>query len=142
VGIAGYVNLNDRQTLINASKELQVLLRSAQKKARVGDKPVGCDTLNAYSVTTVTGVGSQAVLKAECRTGSTNTSYTIDTLQFPPNVQMSEAHVIRFYVLQGGVTSAYTYQLQSNGGTYTFKVDDGGSIDEGKLENTQSESKH
>jgi prepilin-type N-terminal cleavage/methylation domain-containing protein len=129
-GIAGYIRLNDRQTLLNAAKELQVMLRSAQKKARVGDKPPGCTKLLSYSVTTQVATGGQALLKAECE----NTSYTVDTLQFPASVSIDEKHVLRFYVLQGGTQNSQTFILRSNGGTYSFDVDQGGSISEGALQ--------
>lgn len=52
-GIAGYLNLRSRQNLVNAGKEVEQLLRSAQKKARVGDKPSGCTgALTGYRVST------------------------------------------------------------------------------------------
>jgi prepilin-type N-terminal cleavage/methylation domain-containing protein len=128
-GIASYINLNDRQTLITTAKDLQSYMRAAQKKARAGDKPSGCDTLNSYGLVSAGASPTIVSLKAICDSGS----FTSDTLTFPASVTLQNALDMEFLVLSGGVNNSGTVVLQGKTKTYTFDVNAGGEITEGVL---------
>jgi prepilin-type N-terminal cleavage/methylation domain-containing protein len=125
-GIAGFINLNDRQTLVNSGKEVQLMMRSAQKKARVGEKPTGCDRLVGYSVVVGSGSFSEAELRAECDNGS----YVRQTYVFPNNVIVENAVSMRFVVLHGGVEGAGTVSITFGTRRLSFDVGKGGDISE------------
>jgi prepilin-type N-terminal cleavage/methylation domain-containing protein len=128
-GIASYISLNDRQTLISSAKDLQSYMRAAQKKARSGDKPAGCDTLRGYSVLSAGSAPTIITLQANCDSGN----YSADTLTFPLSVSLQNALNMQFLVLSGGVTNAGTVVLVGSTKTYTFTVNTGGEITEGTL---------
>jgi prepilin-type N-terminal cleavage/methylation domain-containing protein len=128
-GIASYITLNDRQTLITSAKDLQSYMRAAQKKARSGDKPTGCDTLNSYSLTSAGSSPTVVTLKAECESGS----FSSDTLSFPLSISLQSPLTMQFLVLSGGVTNSGTVVLVGKTKTYTFDVNAGGEITEGVI---------
>jgi Tfp pilus assembly protein FimT len=129
-GLAAYVRLNNRQLLINSGKQLQLLMRTAQKQARVGSKPSGCDRLLSYGVQVVSGQLTSAQLNAECQNGV----YLVDSVPFDQNVTSTGAFNIHFLVLQGGVANQGTFVLQRGTQTATFSVDQGGQISDVVLE--------
>jgi hypothetical protein len=134
-GIASFVRFNDRQTLLSAGKELQTYLRSAQTKARVGDRPSSCDKLLAYAV--VAGQGTNQVqLRALCdNSGGAGvvTPITYATYQFPSSILFESAVNMQFGVLLGGVTNPGTITLESTTTTQTYAitVTQGGEISDG-----------
>lgn len=128
-GIAAYITFNDRQNLQNGAKLLQTYLRSAQTKARAGEKPAACDRLTGYRVvlTNPAGTGSVA-LSAVCANGV----YAHSTYALPAGVSVSGVpKTITFANLYGGVTGAGPVVLNANGHTVTFSVTDGGEISTG-----------
>lgn len=129
-GIAGYLRFNERQTLRNEAKTLQVLLRSAQKKARVGDKPAACDKLLSYAVVMTSG-SRDVTMTVWCENGSysTDNNYTL-----PLGVTPTDNHDIRFRVLHGGVeyvSGNENIELEYRDTYYGFQVTFGGEITEG-----------
>lgn len=132
-GLAGYLSLNDRQTLIGAGKELQQYMRTAQKKARVGDKPTGCTKLEAYALVANASAPVTVELQAVCE----NNTYSVDSFPLANTVSLSGALNMQFIVLHGGVTNAQTVVLQKGTKTYSFTVNTGGEISEGTFGSTQ-----
>jgi len=121
IGVAAYINLNNRSVLLNSGHQLQQLMRSAQKAARVGEKPSNlvsnpCNHLLSYEVSVDSG-STTAQMSAECD----NHKWPIgDSLQFDNGVTSTAAYDLHFLVLQGGVSVAggnfpVTLQLQRGG---------------------------
>jgi len=131
-GIAAYIRFNDRQTLQGAAKQLQTQMRSAQKKARVGDIPSGCDRLVDYRVSMVAGE-SDVNLDATC----TNQTIRISTTTLNSSVSVNSDFVIAFKVLHGGaeyITGDGNINLISETYHYQFQVTPGGSVEAGTIE--------
>ncbi len=126
-GIAAYINLNDKQTLVTNGKQVQILMRTAQTKARSGDKPSGCVKLLSYIVSIPGPSYNTVVLSAEC----SNTTYQVSSYTFPNNVQGSGAISMHFLVLQGGVTGSGNVSIIYKARQYAFTVNPGGDITEG-----------
>ena len=130
-GVAAYFNFNDRQTLVSAAKGLQTFIRSAQKKARVGDTPSSCDQLQGYSVSMSVGE-HQALMKANC----TNGDILVDTLQMDQKVSVQDDFALRFKVLHGGAEfiTGSDITLVTSSRQYQFDITAGGSIEDGEVE--------
>ena len=127
-GIAAYLNFNERQSTVNAGRDLMLLMRAAQKKARSGDKPTGCDRLQSYSVV-APRYSSIVTLSAICANGS----YSVETLTMPSGVSSQLPLSMQFAVLHGGVANAGDVRVGSSSLYYEFTVEDGGTISEGTL---------
>lgn len=125
-GLAAYIRLNNRQLLIDSGRQLQLLMRTAQKQARVGSKPAGCSRLLSYAVQVVAGQLASANLLAECE----NSNYTVQSSDFNPGVTSQNAFTVHFYVLTGGVGGAGTFVLQRGNQNVTMTVNQGGEISE------------
>ncbi len=125
-GLAMYVRLNNRQLLVNSGHRLQLLMRTAQKNARTGEKPTGCTRLLSYAVQVNSGQLSSANLIAECE----NQNYTQETLQFDNGVVSTGTLNMHFRVLTGGTSGAATVTLTRTTQTLTFTVGAGGDISE------------
>ncbi len=119
-GIAGYARLNNREQLHNSAKDLQQMLRSAQKKARAGEKPSGCITpLVGYAVFVKQNeVQMRAVCQSHLfpRSGGTPVGILVEKRIFSGRVVLDNAGAppalpppssiyahLWFSVLQGGV---------------------------------------
>lgn len=128
-GIAAYVKFNDKQVILNEAKDLQSYFRSAQSRARVGDRPSGCTRLEGYSIQ-VTAGSSTVDLIAVCSSGNINRGqYELEN-----NVTVGSDVNLEFYVLHGGVSSSQTITLNSQSGLqYSFEVTQGGEITGGSL---------
>jgi len=126
-GVAAYLNLDRRQSLINVCKEIEQMSRSAQKKARVGDRPAGCDHLTAYRVGR-TATGPDVIsLQAICENGTTN----IQDYEIPTIFTLQTITTMNFRVLHGGLEeSEGDINVTSSNPNYRcqFTVDNGGSI--------------
>jgi prepilin-type N-terminal cleavage/methylation domain-containing protein len=122
-GIASYITFNDRQTLATSGRKLETLLRAAQKKARVGDKPAACNTLNSYEVA-VAAQSNVITLSAICANGP----HEPRTETLNPQITATQTRQIRFQVLHGGVTNAGTISLTNGVDTYEIAVSQGGEI--------------
>jgi prepilin-type N-terminal cleavage/methylation domain-containing protein len=135
VGVAAYLNMDKRQNLSNAGKQLQLLMRAAQTKARVGERPTGCQKLLGYRVSQ-TSVGPDIVsLEAVCENGGATTTYLMSDYSLPVGVTVQNMSPMTFRVLHGGVESSGDVTLSSEFPTYTFvfTVNAGGEITEGTL---------
>ncbi|HEX7017379.1 MAG TPA: hypothetical protein VF209_00520, partial [Patescibacteria group bacterium] len=122
------------QKVGTSAKELQQLLRSAQIKARAGQRPDTCDKLVAYSVEGAAG-GSTIQLYAQCLNGVTPAEVLVQSLQLQNGVMLSQALNIEYKTLHGGVEGFGTVQLDSNyGQSFSFAVDAGGAISEGAFD--------
>lgn len=126
-GIAAYLNLDRRQSLINVCKEIESLSRSAQKKARVGDRPSGCTKLQAYRVSR-TATGPDVIsLQAICDSGVV----TLSNYNVPTVFTVTTITSMDFRVLHGGLQGgAGTVLVQSANPNFRcqFAIDNGGSI--------------
>lgn len=126
-GIAAYLNLDRRQSLINVCKEIEVMARSAQKKARVGDRPEGCDHLNAYRLSRTATGPDEISLQAVCDSGTT----TIQIYDVPTLFTVQTITTMNFLVLHGGLEEdSGDVLVRSANPNYQceFTVDKGGSI--------------
>lgn len=128
-GIAAFINFNDKQVVTTSAKELQTYLRSAQIKARVGDRPEVCTKLISYAVRATTAPGSEVQLIAICESQEVQrNSY------FLPNSLNLEADLdISFLGLSGGVVGEGEIRIRSDNRIYSFTVTKGGEIQEGSL---------
>jgi prepilin-type N-terminal cleavage/methylation domain-containing protein len=133
-GIASYFNLSERQNLVNAGKQLQEMMRAAQKKARAGDRPTGCNHLQSYQVTVQVSSAQTVQLIAICD----NTQIVRDTYVMPTGVTLSSPlpMTMKFTVLYGGVSYTGDVTVVSSTVTKQFRyaVDGGGEISEGVVE--------
>ena len=123
-GLAVYIQLNNRQLLVDSANQLQLLMRTAQKEARVESKPAGCTRLLSYAVQVPVGQLASANLVAECQ----NTNYIVQTIPFDSGVTSQNSFALHFYVLQGEVKGAGTFVLQRSTKTATITVNQGGEI--------------
>ncbi len=126
-GVAAYLNLDRRQALINVCKEIEVMARSAQKKARVGYRPEGCDHLNASRLSRTATGPDEITLQAICDSGTT----TIQTYDVPTIFTVQTITTMNFLVLHGGLEEdAGDVLVRSSSPNYQceFTVDKGGSI--------------
>jgi len=131
-GIVSYLRFNDRQAVLAAGEELTAILRVAQTRARVGDRPDGCDQLQAYHVR-LPFESSVVSLVAECENGS----FTRSQITLSANTQATQAIDIGFRVLHGGVINPGTVTLSSPQGLeYQLSVTEGGEITGGQLVGT------
>lgn len=130
-GIAAYLTFNTKQVLLQSGQDVLFLSRSAQKKARVGDKPPGCNTLQSYEVQMPASGGNMLSLRAIC----TNPAASIQTktLMLPPGVSVTSGSTMQFYVLAGGVSNPQTVTIGNGTNTFSFIVGRGGDISEGVL---------
>lgn len=122
-GIASYITFNDRQTLVAGGDRLEVLLRTAQKRARAGDTPAGCVQLQSYNVV-LTAASNQVQLQAEC----SNQTYPVSSNPLAGNVVATSTETIKFRVLAGGVENAGVFTLQNGSTQLEVEVTAGGSI--------------
>lgn len=133
-GIAAFITFNDRQSVQGAARQLQTILRTAQVKARVGEKPAGCTKLTGYRVQTTANT-NQVVLSAVCVSGAGAPQVITHTVSQLQNGSVAEdTSAITFANLYGGVTGATTIILKkSNVATYrySFSVTEGGEISDG-----------
>jgi prepilin-type N-terminal cleavage/methylation domain-containing protein len=127
-GISAYLRIDRRQSLSNVCSQIEQYARTAQKRARVGDKPAGCTTLNGYRVSR-TSTGPDVIsLQAVC----TNATYNIETYDVPTQFTITAISAMNFRVLHGGLmeTGPITITARSTGPNYQcqFSVENGGSV--------------
>lgn len=128
--VINYRAFYQRQQVLQSVKNLQDAMRFAQKKARVGEKPAGCQTLNGYAVTGTTG-GTTITLVADC----TNQDYAVSTsISLVGNARLTANLNKTFRVITGGVVNPGTVRITYGGYTYAFDVNEGGEISEGAYE--------
>lgn len=126
-GIAAFITFNDKQRLQSSSKLLQTYLRTAQAKARLGDRPAACTKLLGYSVR-MQPTGGVVEMVALCEpTEVTVQTFNLDGIEAaqvdgqPMNIE--------FQVLHGGVQNFGTVSLVSSAGyQQNFVVSQGGEI--------------
>jgi prepilin-type N-terminal cleavage/methylation domain-containing protein len=127
-GLVSYIRFNDRQVLQTAGKEVITYLRSAQTKARVGDRPAGCNQLLGYAFRGATG-SNRFRLMAVCDNGDVLT----ENRDMNAAVTWVSNPDIRFGVLHGGVTNAGTLTLTNGDLQYQVVVSAGGDISNGEF---------
>ena len=131
--IAGYNKYNTRQIVIQGGKTLASTLRTAQTRARVGDKPsAGCTQLTGYRV-----IGSATASTYDLRVVCAGVDAgTISTTTLTTGVVIQQAFNVLFSVLSGGVVGAAVagtnVAVQNNvisgGYRYTISVSASGAI--------------
>lgn len=122
-GLAGYIQFNDRQSLVTAGNRVESLMRTAQKRARVGDTPAGCDRLISYNMV-FSAASPDVQMQAECN----NTTITVMTESLPGSVIAATSNTIKFNVLAGGVDNPGLVLLQGSDGSQVIEVSSGGGI--------------
>lgn len=128
-GIATFIRFNDRQAVQGAANQLQTIFRSAQVKARAGEKPAACDRLTGYRVQTTANT-SQVVLSAVCNNGV----FAHSTINLQNSVVAEGSYTMTFANLYGGVTGASTVIIRSSGANllrYSFTITNSGEVSEG-----------
>jgi prepilin-type N-terminal cleavage/methylation domain-containing protein len=138
LGIAGYVNFNERQKVINSARELETVFQAAQVKAQSGDLG-GCTQLDEYKVEFTTTVDPIVVtLTPVCGDATLGTAKTYQlstgtTLTFSPAIS-----TIHFPVLRQGVSFTppatqvdFNFTSSAVTQTYTFTLAQGGDISDG-----------
>lgn len=121
-GMAAFSRFNDRVVVTESARSVQSFLRTAQTKARAGDRPnVVCAKLEGYRVTFVQNLGT-VTMTPLCRTPATAPAAAplpapnIDTLTLPGNVVSDVSATLDFLVLKGGVL------INNNVGTGTVRI--------------------
>lgn len=128
-GMAAYINFNDKQTLQAATRRVEVILRTAQKRARSGDTPAGCDQLESYSVSIVSG--SQTVTTtANC----SNTDIITSTETLPSIIVVPSNAQVIFSRGAGGVLGDGVLDFQIEGVAYQVTISSGGGINAVEIE--------
>jgi type II secretory pathway pseudopilin PulG len=130
-GVAGFIRFNDRQQVLAATKQVQLVLRTAQANARSRVTPTGCVQLQSVLVETS---GNDLITKAECESGD----YTMGTWSLPSAMSMTPNPMsVSFRTLHGGVISPSGIPLvitvQSTNFDYQFEVSGGGDISMGQF---------
>jgi len=130
-GIASFINFNEKQQVLNGSKELRSYLRMAQTLVRVGEVPEGCGKLTGYKVMSLdAGVTKEIRVIAVCSNGNIIKS----SFLLPETTTLSSNINITFLGLHGGVTGATTIEvLGSSDRVYSFEVTQGGEITQGEF---------
>lgn len=126
-GISSYRRLERRQSLVNACNKIKELALTAQKRARVGDRPAGCTRLNSYRVRQILASPYTLRLEAIC----TNATVTIEDYAMNTRISLPTFGTMTFRVLHGGLeetTAAVTAQTSSPNYRCQFTVDGGGSM--------------
>lgn len=139
-GIAGFIRFNDRQQVLTKAKEIQLIFRSAQAKARVKESPSGCESLEGFRVRRS---GSSLITSALCLNaamGGTLVEVQTSTFAIPNNLSVSPgAFRVDFKTLHGGaeidppVADDEVLELTVEGSSfeYAFEISPGGSITSG-----------
>jgi type II secretory pathway pseudopilin PulG len=139
-GIASFITFNDKQQLQGSTKMVQTYLRTAQTKARVGDRPEECSRLDGYEVQVPQG-STTLSLVAICEGDGTEVPVQSTTLEKVESISFEGGELsILFKVLHGGTEDEGTVTITStNGATEQFNVSAGGEITElGYVRNTSN----
>ena len=133
-GVVTYLGFNDKEIVLTNGEQVQSLMRTAQKRARVGDKPTGCGHLLGYSIVVKVANLSQVLMQAVCD----NNTYTTISNTLPVGVTFQNPVNMTFGVLGSGVTGAGNVSIRSSTSkwTFTFTVDPGGEITDGTMTQT------
>ena len=120
-GIAAYNDFNDKQKVIAAGKEYSIILRSAQKRIKSGEKPdSGCGQLYGYRITTISS-GTTASVDIICDQGSTIIADDVYALS-SGTIFLSDS-VIIFKTLSQGVEGAQIVELGDINGNYIYQIE-------------------
>jgi|SRR3989344_6902827 len=131
--IAGYNKYNTRQIVIQDGKILASTLRTAQTRARVGDKPTaGCTKLDGYRVIG-TANASTYELRVVCDGADAG---TISTITLTTGVIIQQSFNFLFPILSSGVVGAVgagtnvvvQNNVVSGGYRYTVSVSSSGVV--------------
>lgn len=127
-GISAYLRIDRRQSLVNVCHQIEQYARTAQKRARVGDKPTACNKLEAYRVSR-TATGPDVIsMQAVCNNGT----YMVESYNVPTVFTIQSISAMNFRVLHGGLTEAanVTIMARSSSPNYQcqFVVETGGSV--------------
>ena len=129
MGLVGYFQFNERQTMLADAEELKQFILVAKSKAKAGIVPEFCGTLNAYVVTSAACSGDLCI-KSDC----TGTNSQVSQIEF--NNSLTTGGNVSFNALGGGVIidSDKDFVLNSANYKYTLTVKINGEIIEGELE--------
>lgn len=108
LGFANYREFAKRQELQNVMKETRVNLRQAQEQSTAGEKPVGCTTLNGYTVRRTSP--TRYIVEADCD----NATYEMKAVEYLtkyPDITFGVFPDFTFNVLADGVSSDVTITI-------------------------------
>ncbi len=126
-GISSYRRLERRQSLMNVCSKIAEMALTAQKRARVGDRPTGCTRLNSYRVRQVSSSPYSARLEAVC----TNATVTVENYDIHSRFTLTSFGTMTFRVLHGGLEetdASVVAQTTSPNYRCQFTVGGGGSV--------------
>jgi prepilin-type N-terminal cleavage/methylation domain-containing protein len=131
--IASYRVFLQRQQVLQSARNVQQMFTVAQKKARVGEKPAGCQTLQGYAVQGIAN-GNIISVNAVCRNGGAEQRYTVSTTTLVGNSRLEQAVDATLKVLTGGITAGtdVTVTITNSVNRFQFTVNRGGGISEGQ----------
>lgn len=128
--VATYRQFNDKQRVVSEAKQLIALLRTAQRRISVGDKPAACAgrNLNGY---TVSGSNSTYTLTVQC---ASMANITVSTKTMASDMQIFAPFSVQFIDLGRGVvvvpSSSPTVALSTPLFHYELTVTNTGEIQE------------
>lgn len=126
--IASYRIFVPRQQVLQSARNAQQAFLFAQKKARVGEKPSGCNTLRGYAVRGNISATSLNIY-AVCVSGE----YLVTNISFVGTARLEQNVNVTLKVLTGGTAtgSDVTVIITNTAYRYSFVVHSGGGISEG-----------
>lgn len=134
-GIAGYMNFNDKQTVLEATNQLKTYLGKAQSQAKTGKK-ISCVTpLIGYRVNISAGSPYTVNIEERCYDGSDDgIAGTAESYPLPSGVTVSSNLDVMYKVLHGGIIGADAGLDIDVAGSkiYRFTITKSGEISEGE----------
>lgn len=127
--IVSYRVFSQRQQIVQSVQNVQEAMRFAQKKARVGEKPTGCTTLQGYRVSGTSG-GQSVTIRAIC----SNQNYDVTTYDLVGDATLSNNINVTFIVITGGASGTGTFRVSLGSYSYSFAVNQGGDISGGAFD--------
>lgn len=121
IGIVSYLRFDSRQQLIQAGEELKSSLRIAQARARAGDRPPGCERLQAYELTFISDQAYEIRVLCDPEPAS---DIVRSQGVFKRGVRLAEspANSIAFRSLHGGVDNPQSYDLTLDNSDLVWRV--------------------
>ena len=139
--IAGFVSFSDRQEVLNAAKEVQQMMRTAQSKARVREVPTlvgseACKTLLGYQVQYLATPTKTFRIAPYCTTTNHSNGIigaSIDLQTIPTDITVAAPDFVRFGTLESGVSfptsvSEVLVTLSKGTHSFTFSISASGNI--------------
>lgn len=129
-GMAAYRNFATKQTIVNATRNFAVDLRTVQKKARSGEKPADCgtQTLDGWEVVKNSG-DDFYITRAICGGAPIVSSEQLEELESGARF-VDSSFAIQFTVITGFTNTQTTITLQSGDLRSEVRINQAGGIEE------------